>query len=172
MSQEQPDRRGRSAEQVSRQIAEDTSPGLRNSDIVASIGTSQKAVRDFIVDTNNWFEVVDVRVYRDDSVGIPCRYRWTIKRWVQNDMDSWLKDNGWVLAPHRRADSKEHEDNYMEARYKKQYGDITVYANFWVEFTEDVFDALQKGNAIKAAKQNRERSKKIDRLRGLKRGGN
>lgn len=130
--------------EVVERITEKTIPGVDNSTLVDSISGLPDVVDDVISDLNNWVEVVDVRVFRGKVVGIPMRYRWTIKRWASSDMDKWLLDNGWDKLAHLKADSKEHRDNEMEARYYKKFGDWDVFVNIYVEFTEDVFKALEE----------------------------
>jgi hypothetical protein len=149
-----------SAREVAERIAGNTIPGRSNSKVVNNIRGVDEVVQSFIEDINNWFEIVDVRVYRDGKIGLPCRYRWTIKRWASNDMDQWLMDNGWELLHHRKADSKEHRSNEMEARYRKEIEGREVYANMYVEFTEDVFEALQEDSVIKSAEENVQREQK------------
>ena len=62
-------------------------------------------------------------------------------------MDKWLIDNGWEKLPHLMADSRQHEDNEMEARYYKKFGEWDVFVNIYVEFTEDVFEALSENSS-------------------------
>lgn len=140
-------------------LSSDTFPGKDNVKFMEGMGELSDVVTRFVLDTNNWFEIIDVRLYRDNYIGIPCRFRWTIKRWANNDIDSWLKRNGWILDPHLRADSREHEDHEMEARYIKEYGDYTVAANMYVEFTEDVIRKMQnKGYYNKVEEKKREKA--------------
>lgn len=160
-----------SAREVAERIAGNTIPGRSNSEVVNNIRGVDEVVQSFIEDVNNWFEVVDVRIYRGGEVGVPCRYRWTIKRWASNDMDQWLMDNGWELLHHRKADSKEHRSNEMEARYRKEIEGRQVYANIYVEFTEDVFEALQGGQAIKSAEEKARRGEKAEDILSEKRSG-
>ena len=149
-------------------IAQDTAPGKRNSVVLHELEDVHSVVDSFIEELNNWVEIIDVRTYRNKKIGIPCRYRWTIKRWVVNDMDQWLVDNGWMKNAHLRADSKEHRKNEMEARYSKEIEGYTVYANIYVEFTEDVFDSLEDGSPIRAAKNRRVRKDKAQEFREKK----
>jgi len=162
MSQKQGffDESGESIEKLNRamKVARDTVPGKSNSEIVSHLSGIDEITRSFVEELNNWIEIIDVRVYRDGSIGIPCRFRWTIKRWASVDMDRWLLDNGWELIHHRRADSYSHEPNEMEARYAKEIEGATVYANIYVEFTEDVFRAMNEDNHIeKAEKRNKKK---------------
>lgn len=147
-----------------------TIPGRENAPLVNTADDLPDVLEAFVADTNNWFEVLDVRVYRNDNIGIPARWRWTIKRWVVNDMDQWLVDNGWSNIPHLKADSREHEERELEARYRKEFHGYQVWANFYVEFTDDVFEAMKKGRPIEGARQNRERREKIGEVREMKRG--
>ena len=151
--------------ETANRIASQTVPGRSNTDIIEGLHDIPDVVDGFLEQTNGWFEILDVRVYRDDSIGIPCRYRWTIKRWAHNDMDQWLQDNGWELLPHLKADSKEHNENEMEARYRKEIKGYYVYANFFVEFTNDVFEALQEGIDIKPEPEMGGTRDKMDKIR-------
>lgn len=119
-------------------------------------------IDEFMEETNNWFEILDVRIYRDFEIGLPCRYRWTIRRWAYVDMDSWLLKNGWHMHPHTMADSDKHKENELEARYVKQYGKFSIYANFYVEFTDDVFEALNEGTIENLKMEDERRSELIE----------
>ncbi len=159
-----------SAKDAARRIAGNTIPGEDNGEFPSSLSDAAGVVDDFIEETNNWFEIVDVRVYRGDEIGLPCRYRWTIKRWVSNEMDSWLMSNGWERIAHLKADSREHRDNEMEARYRKEIDGYTVHLNAYVEFTSDVFRAMKNGNPIKRAEEQRQRKERAEKFLQEKRG--
>lgn len=146
--------------EVVERIAEKTIPGSDNSELVESVGGLPDVLEEIIDDLNNWVEIVDVRVFRGKVIGIPMRYRWTIKRWANSDMDRWLLDNDWDNIAHLKADSRKHEDNEMEARYYKEFGEWDVFVNIYVEFTEDVFNALEE-NSVNTIE--RERSGEVDR---------
>lgn len=153
------------ARDLASKVARETAPGKGNDEIVASLQDLPGVVESFVEDTNNWFEVIDVRTHRNGNIGIPCRYRWTIKRWVVNDTDTWLIDNGWDQLAHLFADSKEHEENEMEARYRKEIDGYTIWMNAYVEFTNDVFEAMQKGEPIQSVEEKREKREKVERVR-------
>lgn len=146
-------------------LAAETVPGRDNTHFMEGMGEISDVVTKFVLDTNNWFEIIDVRYYRDNYIGIPCRFRWTIKRWASNDLDSWLKSEGWVLDPHRRADSYEHKDHEMEARYKKRFGDYVVAANMYVEFTEDVFRRMNSDEYVETVEEKKEKSATLEEIR-------
>lgn len=136
-------------EEIAEKIAKDTVPGTNNRDVVVELAESAQAVYAAVLeDLNNWVEIVEVKYHGDRIIGIPCRYRWTIKRWVSNDMDEWLLSNGWSHMPHLKADSEKHRPNELEARYVKQFGDYDVYVNIWVPFTDDVFEAINEGEDL------------------------
>jgi len=132
---------------IAERVALKTIPGDDNDRLVSNVSEAGNILDKVLDDLNNWFELVDIRIFRGKVIGIPCRYRWTIKRWVGNDTDKWLIDNGWDNLAHLKADARSHKDNEMEARYHKNFGDWDVYANFYVEFTEDVFEALDGGSS-------------------------
>lgn len=161
----------RTVSERAKKLSLETSPGQGNEYFEDSLRDMSRVVTAFIEDTNNWFEILDTRLYRKENIGIPCRYRWTIKRWAANDMDQWLMDHGWEDMAHLKADSVDHEDNELEARYRKEIGGYTVWANFYVEITNDVFEALQTGGPVKMAEKNREREERMERLRQEKRSG-
>jgi hypothetical protein len=154
----------------SREIARKTAPGKNNDEILRTLDDCGQVVKRFNDMTNGWFEIIDVRSYRNDRIGIPCRYRWTIKRWAATDMDQWLKDNGWELIAHLKADSREHEDDEMEARYRTEINGYKVYANFYVKFPDDVFKALEEGRETIPFSRGQQYSQAVEELRKIKRG--
>lgn len=154
--------------EVAKRIAKKTAPGEENKDLVRGISDAGVVVDDVMSDLNNWVEFVDVRVFRGEVIGIPCRYRWTIKRWVSNDMDSWLVENGWNRLAHLKADSREHKDNEMEARYHKEFNGWDVFVNIYVEFTEDVFDQLGDTDRVTGGSVDKDKSH-MDAVREMKR---
>lgn len=139
-------------------------PGKENKQFPDQLRDTAEIVEQVKDDLNNWIEVIDVRLYRNKKIGIPCNWRWTIKRWVAHGMHEWLIDSGWTRENHRRADSYEHEDHELEARYKKEYSGYTVYVNFHVEFTEDVFRKLQEQNGVYKAKKKREKQETLEEI--------
>lgn len=153
---------------VAERIAKKTAPGVSNRYFVNSLSDASAVVDEVADDLNNWVEFVDVRLFRGNVMGIPCRYRWTIKRWVSNDMDTWLNKNGWNRLPHLKADSRSHKDNEMEARYYKEFDGWDVFVNIYVEFTEDVFEEMGDENEIgrKASEQDKDH---IEAIREMKR---
>jgi hypothetical protein len=154
---------------VAGNIASHTVPGKDNDYFIESCRELCEVLESFRSDTNNWFEIVDVRVFRGKNIGLPCRYRWTVKRWVVNEMDKWLLENGWDRIAHLKADSRDHKPNEMEARYRKEFDGYTVYCNFYVEITEDVFEALNEGKPIENARGVKQRAENIRKLREKKR---
>jgi hypothetical protein len=154
---------------VVERIASKTIPGRDNSAIVNSLGDASGVVDSVLEDLNNWVEIVDVRVFRGNVIGIPMRYRWTIKRWSSSDMDKWLLDNGWDKLAHLKADSKEHKDNEMEARYYKEIDGWDVFVNIYVEFTNDVFKALEENSNKVTGLGDGKQDKTEDHLEALKR---
>lgn len=152
-------------EERAKQVAKDTIPGGSNRERILDIAESVEVVHEAIVeDLNNWVEIVEVRNLGGKRIAVPCRYRWTIKRWADNEMDMWLLKNGWDRIAHRKADSHEHEDYEMEARYRKEFDGWYVYVNIWVPFTEDVFEALEKNKSsmpYMSPSEKRERDMKI-----------
>ena len=156
--------------EVAERIAKKTAPGEKNKDLVRGLSDASGVVDDVMSDLNNWVEFVDVRVFRGKVIGIPCRYRWTIKRWVSNDMDSWLVENGWNRLAHLKADSKDHRDDEMEARYHKDFGDWDVFINVYVLFTEDVFDMLSGTESITGEDDSGDKSH-MEAIREMKRSG-
>lgn len=154
---------------IADRLSRSTVPGKRNVDIINSITESADVVGEAIRELNNWVEVVDVRIYRGKKIGIPCRYRWTIRRWAENSMDAWMMENGWMKNNHLMGDSRDHEANESEHRFSKEFGGWTVYVNIWVEWTDDVFDELNgRGGidrAVDRAESKREKRNKVDRIR-------
>ena len=161
MSEQQSERK----REIARRVALDTAPGKSNEELVKSAEELPETLREVRAELGNWVEFIDVRTYRDKRIGIPCRYRWTIKRWVQQDMDQWLLDHGWQQIAHLKAYSREHQPNEMEARYRKEINGYTVHVNIYVTFTEDVFEMLETGEPIRAAKEKKERKDAVRKLR-------
>ena len=154
---------------VVERIASKTIPGRDNSAIVDSLEEASGVVDSVLGDLNNWVEIVDVRVFRGNVIGIPMKYRWTIKRWSSSDMDKWLLDNGWDKLAHLKADSKEHKDNEMEARYYKKVNGWDVFVNIYVEFTNDVFKALEENGSKITSPRDEQSDSTEDHLEALKR---
>jgi len=147
-------------EGITSRIASLTIPGESNDDVLNTVEAAAEVLPEYIEQMNNWVRVLDVRCIKGGQIAIPARYRWTIKRWAKNDMDGWMLDNGWSLEHHLKADSRQHRDNELEARYKKEINDWPVYTNIYVPFTEDVFEELSKGGHVKKARQKRDRKEK------------
>jgi len=152
-------------DEISDRIARNTMPGDTNEQFISTICEAEEAVRKMDEDLNSWFEILDVRIYPRRVIGVPARFRWTIKRWVHHDMDQWLLDNGWEWIAHRKADSDEHEENEMEARYRKDFEGFGVHCNFYVEFTEDVFESLEHGDYIHRADMEEKRRERVEEMR-------
>lgn len=146
---------------IAERVAKDTVPGLSNEEFIDLLSVSDNVVKQVINDLNNWFEIVQVHSFRERKIGIVMRYRWTIKRWVQNDMDDWLIDRGWELLPHLKADSRDHKENEMEARYRKEFNGVMVYVNLYVQITNDVFEALQKTGATEKVSKRKKTAEDI-----------
>lgn len=152
-------------------LAQRTLPGRSNEDIIRNMKGMDRVVEAAVNDLNNWVEVIDVRLHRDLKVGIPMRYRWTIKRWVANNMDQWLMNNGWEDMPHLKADSREHEPNELEARYRKEFGDYLVHVNIYVPFTDDVFEALNNSGGMEKVEEVKRRKKAKRNIMDERRNG-
>lgn len=144
---------------VSERLAGMTIPGESNEGLFDDLEDAADVARAFQGELNNWVEILDVRVRNDGKVGIPCRYRWTLSRWAENDMDQWLMDHGWEQVAHLYADSRQHRSNELEARYRKRIEGKMVYTNIFVPVTDKTFRALQDGNPVEKAKNRRERKK-------------
>lgn len=160
-------------EELVERIARNTVPGRSNDHLVDGLESARDILPDVIDDLNNWFEIVDVRVYSDVHIGVPMRYRWTIIRWAENDMDQWLMDNGWEHLPHLNADSRTRQENELEARYRKEFSGVVVDSNFLVRFPERVFrklngeelDRIREDKEKEEAKKERKR-RVLERRRG------
>lgn len=153
---------------IAERIAGDTAPGKTNAALINNIRDVPLILNKVVEELNNWVEFIDVRVYRDGHIGIPCRYRWTIKRWAKNDMDGWMYSKGWEPVGHLRADSRDHESNELEARYRKEIDGYMVNVNIYVEFTEDVFQKMQDEVGMKKAKKRRHRKDTAKTIRQRK----
>lgn len=159
-------------EKLVESIAKRTVPGSSNQHLIKGLDSARGVLPDVIDDLNNWFEIVDVRIYNDRHIGIPMRYRWTIIRWADNGMDQWLIDRGWEQLPHLNADSRTREEDELEARYRKEFNGVVVDANFLVKFPERVFrklngediDRIQEKKAEEEARKKR-RKRVLDRRR-------
>lgn len=152
------------AEEIANRISRETVPGPENDWLQDGIVSASQIMPLVVEDLNNWFYAIDLRVLDDTHIGIPMRYRWTIIRWAKNDMDSWLDNNGWNHVPHLNADSRTRQENELEARYRKNYGDITVDCNFLVEFPEVVFRKMNEGDLDRLKKQKKARREKRNSL--------
>lgn len=130
------------AEGLADKLARNSIPGKSNRPVFDGLETAAEIVPEVIEDLNNWFEIVDVRIYNRNHIAIPMRYRWSIIRWARNDMDNWLMERGWKDMAHLNADSRRRIDNEMEARYRKNFDGIVVDTNFLVEFPDVVFRKL------------------------------
>lgn len=130
-------------------ILKDTSPGNSNDHILNTIHSLEDVVEGFISDTNGWFEILDVRVYPDGSIGIPCRWRWTIERYAAAKIEDRLLDSGWAVDHHLEADSRKHnEDRDLQLRYRKNIQGHDVYINVYVWMTDNAFNALETNEPI------------------------
>lgn len=146
------------SQEVAEYIARQTVPGSRNTPMYEGLQRAVDVVPTVIQDLNNWFEIVDVRVLGEDHIGIPMRYRWTIIRWANQDMDQWLEDHGWEDMAHLNADSRTRQENELEARYRKQFGDVVVDCNFLVFFPDEVFEALSRDDIDNAKRKKRRKA--------------
>ena len=131
-------------ESVEEQLVRDTYPGEDNEQFKDGIVTAAAIFPAVVEDLNDWFYAMDVRVLDKEHLGIPMRYRWSIVRWAEQDMDSWLESHGWTDMAHLNADNRDRREDEMEARYRKEYGDVTVDCNFLVHFPPEVFRKLQE----------------------------
>lgn len=162
-------------EEVAERVARGTIPGRSNERFERGIVNTSAVVPVVIEDLNNWFEVLEVRIKDEHAVSIPMRYRWSIIRWARQDMDKWLMDHGWDEFAHRQADTHVRQENEMEARYRKRYGDVTVYCNFLVNFPPSVFKKIKEDSDQSIRKKQRERVEKkntIDDIVEDRRKGN
>jgi len=145
-------------DELAESLMQDTFPGPSNDKITDGLTRAMGVFPVVVQDLNNWFYAVDLRVYNGTHIGIPMRYRWTIIRWAQSDMDGWLEKNGWTDRPHRNADSYTREKNELEARYRKEYAGVTVDCNFLVHMPDVVFEKLQSRSSKSMKKRKKEKS--------------
>lgn len=132
-------------DEIVEDINRNTSPGKSNQVFVEETLEASSVIQRFINETNDWFEINQVKIERNREIDINCLFRWTIISWSNFDMDDWLRINGWDLIHHTRADAERHyEDNMIEARYKKKIKGYDVYTNFMVLVTDEVFEKLNK----------------------------
>jgi hypothetical protein len=151
-------------EELVGQVVRDTFPGPDNERIEDGMVNALGVFPVVVQDLNDWFYAVDLRVYDEDHIGIPMRYRWTIIRWAHNDMDHWLEKNGWTDAPHRNADSRTRRNDELEARYRKEYAGVQVDCNFLVHIPEVVFDKLNEKSNKSMKKRRMEQESKTNSL--------
>jgi len=140
-------------EEIANSLATSTTPGLSNTSVFEGLSKAEDIARAVEDDLNNWIDIIDFRVYRKDKMSIACKYRWTIIRWAENDMDSWLMDNGWTIDAHRLADSYDRDEDQTEARYRKEFDGVTVYANILVDFPNAVFEELEGNNTVERKRE-------------------
>jgi len=143
--------------EIADRVASVTIPGESNMAIFKGLQRAAEIAQLVEDDLNNWIDIIDARVYGENMMGIAAEYRWTIYRWGSNDMEGYMADNGWNADPHRLADSYKREEDQMEARYRKKFGDMWVYINILVLFPDRAFDEL---NAKESYEQTKE--KKIE----------
>jgi len=159
---------------VAEDITRGTLPGPDNEPVMDGIGTAVGLVPRVVEDLNNWFNIVDVRIYDENHIGLPMRYRWSVIRWAHNDMDSWLRGQGWSQFGHLNADTRTRDEHEMEARYRKNYGDVTVDANFLVYFPDKVFSEMHetsRKDIVNAGKKKKERKATMDQVIEARRNG-
>lgn len=143
------------------QIVKDTIPGRSNDEIISLLNESGPVMSRVISNLNNWFELLEFHAFNDGTIGATFRYRWTIKRWAEQDMDMWLVDRGWEDLPHLKADSRDHLPNELEARYRKEFRGRMVYANFYVRITDDVFEALNESRTMERRSRQKDKAEEI-----------
>jgi hypothetical protein len=146
-------------EQIADSIVSSTIPGSSNSGIFDGLQRASRVAELVEDDLNNWVDILDVRVYGENIISICSEYRWTIYRWASHDMEDYMQDNGWQVEPHRLADTHLREEDQMEARYKKQFGDTWVYINILVLFPERAFDELNAEESYKQTKEKKIKEK-------------
>lgn len=134
-------------EQRIEEIARDTVPTDKNDRVKLGLLKSVAVVDELDEELNGWLSFHDVRVYDDNIVGIVADWKWTIERWVSGDMDERMRSLGWTVFAHTLAD-RDKDDHEAEFRFVKQYGEVKVYLNVYVEFTRRVFEALSSGEDI------------------------
>lgn len=149
-------------EEIADRIASSTIPGTSNSGVFEGLEKAKRVAQLVENDLNNWIKIIDFRVYSDSVMSICADYRWTIYRWASNDMESFMAENDWVVMPHRLADSHDRDENEMEARYRKKFGDVWVYINIHVLFPDRAFRELNGKESYEKMKQKRIREKKLD----------
>lgn len=147
-------------EDIAEEITRSTYPGPENDGVKRGLMKANAVFPVVVEDLRDWFYAVDVRVYGEDHIGIPMRYRWTIIRWAQQDMDHWLESHGWEDAPHRNADSYSRREDELEARYRKEYSGVTVDCNFLVHIPRVVFEKLNENSSKNMMDRKRQRDKK------------
>lgn len=157
MSQSGLDRVESARERQAERLASMTIPGKSNDDVLDALEAAPAVARAYQDDLNNWVRILDVRTRNDGKFGIPARYRWTLKRWAENDMDQWMLDHGWQDEAHLLADSRQHRPNELEARYKKKFGDWWVYTNIFVPVTDETFRKMNNGSPVRKAKRKRDK---------------
>lgn len=154
-------------EEIIEDISKRTIPGPSNDDILGGLEVANVVVPKVIDDLNNWFYILDVRTYSSKKLGIPMRYRWSVIRWAENEMDDWLSKNGWEIMPHLNADSRFREEYEMEARYRKYFDNVEVDCNFLVEFPPEVFEEMADTNVDEVKKQKERERRREQRKREL-----
>lgn len=156
---EQLDELGVDTDELVDDLVRSTIPGGSNQPYYDGLDRATDLVPFVLDDLNNWFEIVDVRIYDDDHIAMPMRYRWSIVRWAENDMDQWLMDNGWEDLAHLNADSRTRQENEIEARYRKEFDGVTVDCNFIVLFPDVVFRKMN-GEDLDRVKRKKEKEKR------------
>jgi len=151
-------------QELAEEVVRSTYPGPDNDTFKTGLRNAFTVFPVVVEDLNDWFYPVDVRVHDEEHVAMPMRYRWTIIRWAESQMDSWLERNGWEDFAHLNADTRKRRNDELEARYRKQYGGVTVDCNFLVYMPPEVFEALNERSDTNMAERQRRQEKKQNTL--------
>jgi hypothetical protein len=156
-------------EEIADKVVASTIPGSPNTGIFEGIRKAEGVLSAVQRDLNNWIDILDFRVYGENMMSVCAEYRWTIYRWGSNDMQDFMLDQGWTIEHHRLADTHLRDEDQMEARYKKKFGDVWVYINILVYFPERAFRELNGEEAVDEVKQKKmERKREIEKKQKIR----
>lgn len=147
-------------EKIADNIVASTIPGSSNQGIFDGLSRAKRVAEAVQDDLNNWIDIIDVRVHGKNVISVCAEYRWTIYRWASHNMEDYMNDNGWQVEPHRLADTHSRDEDQMEARYKKKFGDTWVYINILVLFPERAFEELNAKESYRQTKEKKIEDKK------------
>lgn len=123
-------------------------PGEDNDYTLEMLERAQTITKNFIEDTNDWFEIEKVHVYPENKIGITAKFRWTIERFIAAEVEDVIMDAGYGVAPHLEADWRDVQENEIEYRARKQEGGTRVFLNLLIEMTDRAFEALNNQEEI------------------------